>query len=175
MVEHSDSYYDYKRNDPNRENPFTDPKDRARAERVVSGISKMTVDTEKYLDFVEGVTSEPSKDFAKLLARMTELEATGDADLPHLLTAALGLTAEAGEFTEVVKKIILQGKPYNEENVFHMKRELGDICWYIAQACMALDTTFDEIIEMNVDKLKARYPGGNFDVHKSENRVEGDL
>ena len=73
MVEHSDAYYDYKRNDPNRENPFTDPKDRARAERVVSGISKMTVDTEKYLDFVEGVTSEPSKDFAKLLARMTEL------------------------------------------------------------------------------------------------------
>ena len=175
MVEHSDSYYDYKRNDPNRENPFTDPKDRARAERVVSGISKMTVDTEKYLDFVEGVTSEPSKDFAKLLARMTELEATGDADLPHLLTAALGLTAEAGEFTEVVKKIILQGKPYNEDNVFHMKRELGDICWYIAQACMALDTTFDEIIEMNVEKLESRYPGGSFDVHHSENRVEGDL
>ena len=175
MVEHSDSYYDYKRNDPNRENPFTDPKDRARAERVVSGINKMTVDTEKYLDFVEGVTSEPSKDFAKLLARMTELEATGDADLPHLLTAALGLTAEAGEFTEVVKKIILQGKPYNEDNVFHMKRELGDICWYIAQACMALDTTFDEIIEMNVDKLKARYPGGQFNVHKSENRKAGDV
>jgi len=175
MVEHSDAYYDYKRNDPNRENPFTDPKDRARAERVVSGISKMTVDTEKYLDFVEGVTSEPSKDFAKLLARMTELEASGDADLPHLLTAALGLTAEAGEFTEVVKKIILQGKPYNEDNVFHMKRELGDICWYIAQACMALDTTFDEIIEMNVDKLKARYPGGEFNVHKSENRKEGDV
>ena len=135
----------------------------------------MSVDTEKYLDFVEGVTSEPSKDFAKLLARMTELEATGDADLPHLLTAALGLTAEAGEFTEVVKKIILQGKPYNEDNVFHMKRELGDICWYIAQACMALDTSFDEIIEMNVDKLKKRYPGGEFDVSKSEHRAEGDI
>ena len=135
----------------------------------------MSVDTEKYLEFVEGVTSEPSKDFAKLLARMTELEASGDADLPHLLTAALGLTAEAGEFTEVVKKIILQGKPYNEENIFHMKRELGDICWYLAQACMALDTSFDEIMEMNVDKLKARYPGGEFDVHKSENRAEGDL
>ena len=174
-IEHSDAYYDYKRNDPDRENPFTDPKDRARAERVVSGISKMTVDTEKYLDFVEGVTSEPSKDFAQLLARMTELEASGDADLPHLLTAALGLTAEAGEFTEVVKKIILQGKPYNEDNVFHMKRELGDICWYIAQACMALDTTFDEIIEMNVEKLEARYPGGKFNVYKSENRVQGDL
>ena len=135
----------------------------------------MTVDTKKYLEFVDGVTSEPSKDLPQLLRRITELEVTGDADVPHLLTAALGLTAEAGEFTEVVKKIILQGKPYNEDNVFHMKRELGDICWYIAQACMALDTTFDEIIEMNVEKLKARYPGGEFDVHKSENRKEGDL
>jgi len=135
----------------------------------------MTVDTEKYLDFVSGVTSQPSSDLPTLLSRMTELDVSDDADVPRLLTAALGLTAEAGEFTEVVKKIILQGKPYNEDNVFHMKRELGDICWYLAQACMALDTTIDEVIEMNVDKLKARYPGGEFDVHKSENRVEGDL
>ena len=117
----------------------------------------MTVDTKKYLDFVAGVTSMPSQDSAILQARIDELVANG-ADIPHLLTAALGLTAESGEFTEVVKKILLQGKPYNEDNVFHMKRELGDICWYLAQACMALDTTFDEIIEMNVDKLKARYP-----------------
>ena len=135
----------------------------------------MTVDTYKYLDFVTEVTSLPSTDLAALLSRITELDIEQDADVPRLLTAALGLTAEAGEFTEVVKKIILQGKPYNEENIFHMKRELGDICWYLAQACMALDTTFDEIIEMNVDKLKARYPGGEFDVHKSENRKEGDL
>ena len=134
----------------------------------------MTVDTKKYLDFVAGVTSMPSQDSAILQARIDELVANG-ADIPHLLTAALGLTAESGEFTEVVKKILLQGKPYNEDNVFHMKRELGDICWYLAQACMALDTTFDEIIEMNVDKLKARYPGGEFDVHKSENRRKGDL
>ena len=134
----------------------------------------MTVDTKKYLDFVAGVTSMPSQDPAILQARIDELVANG-ADIPHLLTAALGLAAESGEFTEVVKKIILQGKPYNEDNVFHMKRELGDICWYIAQACMALDTTFDEIIEMNVEKLKARYPGGEFDVHKSENRKTGDL
>jgi NTP pyrophosphatase (non-canonical NTP hydrolase) len=135
----------------------------------------MTVDTERYLDFVAGVTSFPSTDLAALLARATELDVENDCDVPRLLTAALGLTAESGEFTEVVKKILLQGKPYNEENVFHMKRELGDICWYLAQACMALDTTFDEVIEMNVDKLKARYPGGEFDVHKSENRKDGDL
>tara|TARA_B100000945_G_scaffold237132_1_gene193193 strand:+ start:186 stop:593 length:408 start_codon:yes stop_codon:yes gene_type:complete len=135
----------------------------------------MTVDTEKYLDFVAGVTSDPSSDLPALLQRITELDVEHDCHVPRLLTAALGLTAESGEFTEVVKKIILQGKPYNEENVFHMKRELGDICWYLAQACMALDTTFDEVIEMNVDKLKARYPGGEFNVHKSENRKKGDL
>tara|TARA_E500000081_G_scaffold20679_1_gene24083 strand:+ start:23 stop:430 length:408 start_codon:yes stop_codon:yes gene_type:complete len=135
----------------------------------------MTVDTEKYLDFVAGVTSKPSSDLPALLSRITDLDVECDADIPRLLTAALGLTAESGEFTEVVKKIILQGKPYTEENQFHMKRELGDICWYLAQACMALDTTFDEIIEMNVEKLESRYPGGSFDVHHSENRVEGDL
>ena len=135
----------------------------------------MTVDTEKYLDFVHDVTSAESLDYAALLTRMNKLELEDDCNLPQLLTAALGLGAESGEFTEVVKKIILQGKPYNEDNVFHMKRELGDICWYIAQACMALDTTFDEIIEMNVDKLKKRYPGGEFNVHQSENRKEGDL
>ena len=135
----------------------------------------MTVATERYLDFVAGVTSQPSTDLPTLLSRITDLDVGDDADIPRLLTAALGLTAESGEITEVVKKIILQGKPYNDENKFHMKRELGDICWYLAQACIALDTTFDEIIEMNVDKLKARYPGGEFDVHHSENRKEGDL
>jgi len=133
------------------------------------------IDSDKYIEFVRQTTSPASSDFAQLLARMTELEATHDADVPRLLTAALGMSAEAGEFTEVVKKIILQGKPYTEENVFHMKRELGDICWYIAQACMALDTNFREIMEMNYEKLSARYPEGAFDVYRSENRVEGDL
>ena len=105
----------------------------------------MTVDTNKYLDFVTEVTSLPSTDLAALLSRITELDIEQDADVPRLLTAALGLTAESGEFTEVVKKIILQGKPYNEENIFHMKRELGDICWYLAQACMALDLSLIHI------------------------------
>ena len=135
----------------------------------------MTVDTERYVDFVREVTSNESVHYAALLTRMNNLELEDDCNIPPLITAAFGLTAEAGEFTEVVKKIILQGKPYNEENIFHMKRELGDICWYLAQACMALDTSFDEIMEMNVDKLKARYPGGEFDVHKSENRKAGDV
>jgi NTP pyrophosphatase (non-canonical NTP hydrolase) len=132
------------------------------------------IDTEKYIEFVRQTTSPASSNFASLLARLTELE-TQDADVPRLMTAAYGLTAEAGEFTEVVKKIFLQGKPYNEENVFHMKRELGDICWYLAQACMALDTNFNEVLQMNYEKLSARYPEGTFDVHYSENRKEGDL
>lgn len=133
------------------------------------------IDTNKYIEFVRQTTSPASSDFAQLLTRMTELETANDADVPRLLTAALGMSAEAGEFTEVVKKIVLQGKPYNEDNAFHLKRELGDICWYLAQACMALDTNFEEILQMNFDKLSARYPEGTFDVYRSENRVEGDL
>jgi len=133
------------------------------------------IDTDKYLDFVRQTTSPASTHLAALLSRLTELDTSADADVPRLLTAALGLSAEAGEFTEVVKKIFLQGKPYNEENAFHLKRELGDICWYIAQACMALDTSFDEVLRMNYEKLSARYPEGTFDVYRSENRKEGDL
>jgi NTP pyrophosphatase (non-canonical NTP hydrolase) len=133
------------------------------------------IDTNKYIEFVRQTTSPASSDFAALLARLTELEASADADVPRLMTAAFGISAEAGEFTEVIKKIFLQGKPYNEDNVFHLKRELGDICWYIAQACMALDTTFEEVLQMNYEKLSARYPEGTFDVFRSENRVEGDL
>ena len=133
----------------------------------------MTVDYEKYTQFVNAVTSKESKDSAAFDGRVFDL--TKEIPVERLLTAALGICAEGGEFTEVVKKIVFQGKPVNKENIFHMKRELGDICWYLAQACMALDTTFDEVIEMNVEKLKARYPGGEFDVHFSENRKEGDL
>ena len=132
------------------------------------------IDSNKYIEFVKATTSAPSLDYPTLSARLSELEAQG-ANVTQLLTAALGLTAEAGEFTEVVKKIFLQGKPYTEENVFHMKREMGDICWYLAQACMALDVNFHEIMEMNYEKLSARYPEGAFDVYRSENRVEGDL
>ena len=133
------------------------------------------IDTNKYIEFVRQTTSPASSDFAALLTRLTELEASADADVPRLMTAAFGISAEAGEFTEVIKKIFLQGKPYNEDNAFHLKRELGDICWYIAQACMALDTTFEEVLQMNYEKLSARYPEGTFDVYKSENRVEGDI
>tara|TARA_R110001606_G_scaffold8553_8_gene37700 strand:- start:9363 stop:9791 length:429 start_codon:yes stop_codon:yes gene_type:complete len=134
----------------------------------------MTVDTQRYLEFVDGVTSEQSKDHQAFVYRIQELEGQ-EFPTERLLTAAVGMSAEAGEFTEIVKKIVFQGKPVNEENLFHMKRELGDIMWYVAQACMGLDTTIDEIIEMNVEKLEKRYPGGSFDVHYSENRKSGDV
>jgi NTP pyrophosphatase (non-canonical NTP hydrolase) len=134
-----------------------------------------TIDSNKYIEFVRQTTSPASSDMDSLLSRLMQLKVHYNADVPRLLTAALGMSAEAGEFTEIVKKISLQGKPYNEETVFHMKRELGDICWYLAQACMALDTNFDEVLQMNYEKLSARYPEGAFDVYRSENRVEGDL
>ena len=132
------------------------------------------VDTKKYTEFVDAVTSNESKSSEAFSVRLRDLYSEG-LPVERLLTAAVGMSAESGEFTEVVKKMIFQGKPVNDENIFHLKRELGDVMWYVAQACMSLDTDFNEIIEMNVDKLKARYPGGEFDVHHSENRVEGDL
>jgi NTP pyrophosphatase (non-canonical NTP hydrolase) len=133
-----------------------------------------TIEPNKYIEFVRQTTSPASSEYPKLVERLNELKAQG-ADVSRLMTAAFGMSAEAGEFTEVVKKIFLQGKPYNEENVFHMKRELGDLCWYLAQACMALDISFEQVLEMNYEKLSARYPEGAFDVYRSENRVEGDL
>jgi NTP pyrophosphatase (non-canonical NTP hydrolase) len=133
-----------------------------------------TIEPTKYIEFVRQTTSPASSEYPKLVERLNELEGQG-ADVSRLMTAAFGMSAEAGEFTEVVKKIFLQGKPYNEENVFHMKRELGDLCWYLAQACMALDISFEEVLEMNYQKLSARYPEGAFDVYRSENRIKGDL
>ncbi len=133
-----------------------------------------TIEPNKYIEFVRQTTSPASSEYPKLVERLNELEGQG-ADVSRLMTAAFGMSAEAGEFTEVVKKIFLQGKPYTEDNVFHMKRELGDLCWYLAQACIALDITLEEVLEMNYEKLSARYPEGTFDVHRSENRVQGDL
>ena len=132
------------------------------------------IDFNKYTQFVDAVTSEESKHGGHFQDRLRNLYSK-DFDAHRALTAALGLSAESGEFTEIVKKILFQGKPVSQENLFHMKRELGDIMWYFIQACIALDTTPEEVIEMNVDKLKKRYPGGEFDVHYSENRLVGDV
>lgn len=139
--------------------------------------SNMTqkIDTNKYIDFVRQTTSPASSDFAQLLSRLTELETTADADVPRLLTAALGMSAECGELVEIIKKILLQGKSYNEDNIIHMKKEAGDVLWYLSQLCIGLNTTFEELMEINYQKLSARYPEGTFSVYKSENRVEGDI
>lgn len=134
----------------------------------------MTQFLEKYNEFVDGVTSAPSKDFDAFIGRLTELHEQG-AEIQRLMTASAGLSAEAGEFTEIVKKIVFQGKPYNEDNIFHMKRELGDVCWYLAQAIISLGLNPYEIYEENVRKLESRFPGGKFEISRSENRKEGDI
>jgi len=132
------------------------------------------IDPKKYAEFVNAVTSKESKDYQSFANRIYELEKDG-FPTERLLTAAVGMSAEAGEFTEVVKKIIFQGKPVNEDNLFHMKRELGDIMWYWVNACRALKLDPNEVVAENVRKLESRYPGGSFDVYYSENRQQGDL
>lgn len=148
----------------------------------------MTVDLKRYQDFVAAVTSQPSNDLTTFMDQCDRLDANyerfeGETEsrhgpsinIPLLLTACLGLAAESGEFIEIPKKIFFQGKPLNEDNLFHMKRELGDIMWYWINACRALNLDPNEVIDENVNKLKARYPGGEFDVHHSENRQQGDI
>ena len=134
----------------------------------------MTIDLNKYVEFVNTTTSSPSKEHTPFIDRLLELREKG-FPTERLLTAAVGMSAEAGEFTEIIKKIIFQGKPVNEENLFHLKRELGDIMWYVSQACIGLDISIEEVIQMNFEKLSARYPEGAFSIERSENRKEGDL
>ena len=134
------------------------------------------IDLNKYQEFVQAVTSRESNNYDYLHRRIEELRDTALGINPSLLlTAGIGLASEGGEFNEIVKKMFFQGKPLNEENVFHMKRELGDIIWYWINACRALDLDPNDVIAENVKKLEARYPGGKFDAYYSENRKEGDL
>ena len=132
------------------------------------------IDFDKYLLFVDGVTSDSSKNFVDLADRLGELDREG-ANIERLTTAGVGLAAESGEFLEIVKKMVFQGKPWNDDNRKHLIIELGDVMWYVAQACMALDISFDEVIEGNIKKLEKRYPGGKFDINYSEVRAEDDL
>ena len=134
----------------------------------------MTIDFKKYESFVDAVTSDASKDFVNLADRMVELDREG-ANIERLLTAGVGINAEGGEFLEIVKKMIFQGKPWNDANKHHLVTELGDLMWYITQACMALEISMEDVVSTNGKKLEKRYPGGSFDVFYSENRQEGDL
>jgi len=131
------------------------------------------VDFNKYALFVDGVTSNPSKDYQSFIESLSVLNGKG-ANINRLTTAAVGISAEGGEFMEIVKKMVFQGKPWNHDNREHLVIELGDVMWYVMQACAALNVTLDEVIEGNVEKLKKRYPGGDFDVYHSENRAADD-
>ena len=135
------------------------------------------IDLNKYKDFVAGVTSTASDSVMDMYNRMIDMHTETNLKVnPSLLmTAAIGLAAECGEFAEIPKKIVFQGKPCDADAIFHMKRELGDIMWYWVNACRALDLDPNDVIAENVKKLESRYPGGTFDAHYSENRKEGDL
>ncbi|BCV07814.1 MAG: hypothetical protein CM15mL3_0350 [Kanaloavirus sp.] len=132
-----------------------------------------SVDFDKYAIFVDGVTSDPSKDYQSFTESLDNLDGEG-ANIQRLLTAAVGLSAEGGEFMEIVKKMVFQGKPWNDDNREHLIIELGDAMWYVMQACSALDVSLEDVVAKNVEKLKKRYPGGEFDVYKSENRSVDD-
>lgn len=135
----------------------------------------MCIKLEDYQEFAISTASDESKDFDSLIARLYQLHNNNLAvSIPELLTGAAGLSSEGGEFNEIVKKLVFQGKPLTEDVVYHLKRELGDIAWYFAQACTALDTSIEEVLIMNVEKLSARYPQG-FEIIKSEIRKEGDI
>lgn len=138
------------------------------------------IDLDKYKNFVTAVTSKQSNDLQSFIDNAQSLERQAAVDgielnFSLLLTASIGLASEGGEFSEIVKKMAFQGKPYNEDNRFHMKRELGDILWYWTNACRALGYDPNDVIAENVKKLEARYPGGHFDPYYSENRKDGDL
>jgi len=132
------------------------------------------VDFDKYAIFVDGVTSNPSKDYQSFIESLSALNGKG-ANINRLTTAAVGISAEGGEFMEIVKKMVYQGKPWYDHKRKHLGIELGDVMWYVMQACKALDVSIEEVVAGNVDKLKKRYPGGEFNVYQSENRKEGDL
>ena len=119
----------------------------------------MTINFSRYEKFVDAVTSDASKDFVYLSDRLVELDRKG-ANIERLLTAGVGINAEGGEFLEIIKKMVFQGKPWNDDNREHLIIELGDLLWYVAQATQALGVA-EEVIETNVNKLKKRYPGGD--------------
>ena len=133
------------------------------------------VDLNKYKEFVQEVTSKQSGSSRELVRKIEDLEKTTDVNIALLLTGSIGIASEGGEFSEIVKKCIFQGKPLDDETIFHCKRELGDIMWYWINSCRALGLDPAEVMAENVEKLKSRYPGGEFSVYKSENRKENDL
>ena len=146
---------------------------REQLEKKQSKTMTKHIDFERYQKFVDAVTSDASTDFLALSDRLVALDEKG-ANIERLLTAGVGINAEGGEFLEIIKKMVFQGKPWNDDNREHLIIELGDLMWYVAQACMALNVSFDDVIATNVKKLEKRYPEGTFDPYFSENRASDD-
>ena len=140
-----------------------------------SSMETMPLRLQDYQEFVQQVTSKESNSMEAFLNRIRSLDDQDQAQIPLLMTSAIGLSSETGEFNEIVKKILFQGKPLTDDNVFHMKRELGDILWYWINACRALKLDPNDVVRENMEKLKARYPDLAFNAERSENRKAGDL
>ena len=126
-----------------------------------------------YIEFVDEVSSDATKHTDDFIDSIEVVEENG-VDPSRLLTASIGLSGETGEFNDIVKKCIFQGKEMDEDTVTKLKSELGDVMWYVAQGCLALGTDIEDLIDINTAKLEKRYPGG-FDEFRSENRAEDDI
>lgn len=92
-------------------------------------------------------------------------------DLGGVLNACIGLSGEVGELNDMVKKWIFHKKPLDE---VHLKKELGDVMWYVAMMCESMGWKLNDVMQMNIDKLSARYPDG-FDINRANNRQQGDV
>lgn len=137
-------------------------------------MSESNIDTVKYIEFVQQVTSPASSNMEALIQRANQLSSE-DVKLTHLLTFALGGAAEMGEAIEIIKKCLLQGKPFNDDAKTHLKKEASDVMWYLAQFCIAMEITFEDLMQINYEKLSSRFPEGTFSVYRSENRKQGDI
>ena len=127
-----------------------------------------------YQEFVDEVSSDATRNINNSFTDALDIVDEQGVEPSRLLTAGIGLSGEVGEFNDIVKKCVFQGKELDDDVVNHLRSELGDIMWYVAQGCIALDTTIEEIIDINTAKLEKRYPGG-FDEFRSDNRDEDDI
>jgi hypothetical protein len=132
------------------------------------------IDSQKYIEFVKQVTSPASSNVEVLINRIRVLDSEG-TKLTHLLTFALGMMGELGETVDLIKKCLFQNKEFTPELKKRVLLECSDQLWYLAQFCIAMDVSFEELMQMNFEKLSARYPEGTFSVYHSENRKPGDV
>lgn len=92
-------------------------------------------------------------------------------DMPMVLNGVLGLNGESGECADMVKKHLFQGHELDKE---HFAKELGDVAWYLAVSAHSIGYDLETVLQMNVDKLRRRYPNG-FEAGRSLHREEGDV